>query len=146
MLKIDLFTTIYILVKMSLVPLSKKSMQELNGSAEEERHVQRVKETITKIYTNAIKGAKERSTSYSECICTSINLKSISTIEIAKGVQALFPDCTITLRTKSPLTHPTLIKYTLADSSIVVYEFPPTILNGVVQSWPYDLHIDWSSV
>ena len=137
---------------MSLIPLSKKSMQELNGSAEEERRVQEeerrvqhVKETITKIYTNAIKGAKERSTSYSECICNSNNLKSISTIEIAKGVQALFPDCTITLRTKGPLTHPTLIKYTLADSSIVVYEFPPTILNGVVQSWPYDLHIDWSS-
>ena len=130
---------------MSLIPLSKKSMQELNGSAEEERRVQRVKDTIARIYTNAIKGAKERSTSYSESICSSNNLKSIYTIEVAKGVQALFPDCTITLRTKGPLTHPTLITYTLADSSIVVYEFPQAILNGVVQSCSYDVYIDWSS-
>lgn len=131
-------------------------MQELNGSAEEERHVRRVKETIAQIYTNAIKGAKERSTSYSECICSSNNLKSIYTIEVAKGVQALFPDCMIVIRPavprlscfighEIPLTHPKLMKSTLADSSIVVYEFPQTSLNGVVQSCSYDLYIDWSS-
>ena len=141
---------------MSLIPLSKKSMQELNGTAEEERRVQRVKETIARIYTNAIKGAKERSTSYSECIATCSTLRSISTIEIAKGVQALFPDCMVVIRPavprlscfighEIPLTHPKLMKSTLADSSIVVYEFPQAILNGVVQSCSYDLYIDWSS-
>lgn len=143
---------------MSLIPILKKSMQELHDIAAEERRCQRVKEIITQIYTNAINAAKNNLKSYSECICNCGTIRYISTIEIAKGIQALFPDCTILIRPSRsripavvakgfdiiPLTYPGLMRSTLADTSILVYEFPQRIVEGIIHSQAYDLYIDWS--
>ena len=143
---------------MSLVPISKKSMQELHDIAAEERRCQHVKETIAQIYTNAINAAKNNLKTYSECICNCSTIRGITTIEIAKGVQACFPDSTVLIRPSGsripavvakgfgtiPLTCPGLMKSTLADTSILIYEFPQRIVEGVIHGQTYDLYIDWS--
>jgi len=115
---------------MSLVPISKKSMQEL-------QHSTRVKEIITQIYTNAIKAAKDGFQFYSEVIAGSHNLYSRYTKDVAKGIQDCFPDCDITIHAKME-NNSKMIQSTIEDTSILIYEVPES--RGIV----YHIYIDWS--
>ena len=106
---------------MSLIPISKKSLQKLYEIEEEERRVEHVKQTISQIYAGAISAAKNNLKSYSHGICNCSTIRFMSTIEIAKGVQVLFPDSSVLIRPRSyhrheiPLTHTGLMKSALAN-------------------------------
>lgn len=115
---------------MSLIPISKKSMQEL-------QHFTRVKERIIQIYTNAINAAKNGCIFYSEIIVGSHNLYSPFTKDIAKGVQECFPDSDITIHADMDI-NPKMIQSTIDGTSIVIYEVPES--SGIA----YRIYIDWS--
>ena len=115
---------------MSLIPISKKLMREL-------RHSTRVKETITRIYTNSIKAAKEGLTFYREMIASSRSLYSQFTKDVAKGVQDCFPDCDITIHADMEI-NPKMIQSTIEDTTILIYEVPGS------SDITYRIYIDWS--
>jgi hypothetical protein len=122
---------------MSLIPISKKSMQELHGIAEEEQHFRRVKEVIASIYVNSMNAAKDGLQFYSEVIASSHNLYSRFTKDVAKGIQDCFPDCDITIHADMAI-NPEMIQSTIEDTSILIYEMPGSSHTA------YCIYIDWS--
>ncbi len=124
---------------MSLTPMSRKTLQNLKQKTDEENRVHHIKQIIHMIYNGAISNATkttDKQYKYKVPIYHNDNFYSENMADILKGLQELFPDCSITHTLFAIGTNGKMYDISKLDDTVL--PFVNTALNNSF------IVIDWS--